>query len=39
MSGGDLKIEYAGGSEVVGGFDAPEVVAKGVFDMSHSANS
>ena len=39
MSGGDLKIEYAGGSEVVGGFDAPEAVAKGVFDMCHSANS
>jgi len=39
MSGGDLKIEYAGGSEVIGGFDAPEAVANGVFDMSHSANS
>jgi len=38
-SGGELKIQYAGGSEVVGGFDAPEAVAKGVFDMSHSANS
>jgi TRAP-type C4-dicarboxylate transport system substrate-binding protein len=39
LSGGDLKIEYAGGSEVIGGFDAPEAVANGVFDMSHSANS
>lgn len=39
MSGGELEIQYAGGSEVVGGFDAPEAVAKGVFDMSHSANS
>ena len=39
MSGGELKIEYAGGSEVISGFDAPEAVAKGVFDMSHSANS
>ncbi len=39
MSGGELKIEYAGGSEVISGFDAPEAVANGVFDMSHSANS
>lgn len=39
MSGGELKIEYAGGSEVISGFDAPEAVAKGVFDMCHSANS
>ena len=39
LSGGDLKIEYAGGSEVIGGFDAPEAIANGVFDMSHSANS
>ncbi|MDE0057559.1 MAG: twin-arginine translocation signal domain-containing protein, partial [Defluviicoccus sp.] len=39
MSGGELKIEYAGGSEVISGFDAPEAVAKGVFDMSHSANA
>jgi len=39
MSGGELEIEYAGGSEVVGGFDAPEAIANGVFDMSHSANS
>ena len=39
MSGGELKIEYAGGSEVISGLDAPEAVAKGVFDMSHSANS
>ncbi|MGI9333707.1 MAG: TRAP transporter substrate-binding protein DctP [Gammaproteobacteria bacterium] len=39
MSGGELVIEYAGGSDVVGGFDAPEAIANGVFDMSHSANS
>ena len=39
LSGGELEIEYAGGSEVIGGFDAPEAVANGVFDMSHSANS
>lgn len=39
MSGGELKIEYAGGSDVIGGFDAPEAIANGVFDMSHSANS
>ena len=39
MSGGELEIEYAGGSDVVGGFDAPEAIANGVFDMSHSANS
>jgi len=39
MSGGDLEIEYAGGSDVIGGFDAPEAIANGVFDMSHSANS
>ena len=39
MSGGELKIEYAGGAEVISGFDAPEAVAKGVFDMSHSANA
>jgi TRAP-type transport system periplasmic protein len=39
MSGGELSIEYAGGSDVIGGFDAPEAVANGVFDMSHSANS
>ena len=39
MSGGELEIEYAGGSDVIGGFDAPEAVANGVFDMSHSANS
>jgi TRAP-type C4-dicarboxylate transport system substrate-binding protein len=39
QSGGELKIEYAGGSEVIGGFDAPEAIANGVFDISHSANS
>ena len=39
LSGGDLEIEYAGGSDVIGGFDAPEAIANGVFDMSHSANS
>ena len=39
MSGGELVIEYAGGSDVIGGFDAPEAIANGVFDMSHSANS
>ena len=39
LSGGELEIEYAGGSDVIGGFDAPEAVANGVFDMSHSANS
>jgi len=39
QSGGELKIDYAGGSEVIGGFDAPEAVANGVFDISHSANS
>lgn len=36
---GALSIEYAGGSEVIGGFDAPEAVSNGVFDISHSANS
>lgn len=39
LSGGDLVIEYAGGSDVIGGFDAPEAIANGVWDMSHSANS
>ena len=39
MSGGELEIEYASGSDVIGGFDAPEAIANGVFDMSHSANS
>ncbi|MGI9462551.1 MAG: TRAP transporter substrate-binding protein DctP [Aestuariivirgaceae bacterium] len=39
MSGGELEIEYAGGSDVIGGFDAPEAIANGAFDMSHSANS
>ncbi len=39
ISNGELDIEYAGGSDVIGGFDAPEAVANGVFDMSHSANS
>ena len=39
LSNGELEIEYAGGSDVIGGFDAPEAVANGVFDMSHSANS
>jgi TRAP-type C4-dicarboxylate transport system substrate-binding protein len=39
ISNGDLEIEYAGGSDVVGGFDAPEAIANGVFDMSHSANA
>jgi TRAP-type C4-dicarboxylate transport system substrate-binding protein len=39
ISNGELEIEYAGGSDVIGGFDAPEAVANGVFDMSHSANS
>jgi TRAP-type C4-dicarboxylate transport system substrate-binding protein len=39
LSGGELEIEYAGGSDVIGGFDAPEAVANSVFDMSHSANS
>jgi len=39
ISNGDLEIEYAGGSDVIGGFDAPEAIANGVFDMSHSANS
>ena len=37
MSGGELEIEYAGGSDVIGGFDAPEAIANGVFDMSHGA--
>jgi len=36
---GELVVEYAGGSEVIGGFDAPEAVSNGVFDISHSANS
>lgn len=39
LSGGELEIEYAGGSDVIGGFDAPEAIANGVWDMSHSANS
>ncbi len=39
LSNGELEIEYAGGSDVVGGFDAPEAIANGVFDMSHSANA
>lgn len=39
ISGGDLEIEYVGGSDVIGGFDAPEAIANGVFDISHSANS
>lgn len=39
LSNGELEIEYAGGSEVVGGFDAPEAIANGVFDISHSANA
>ena len=39
ISNRELEIEYAGGSDVIGGFDAPEAVANGVFDMSHSANS
>ena len=39
LSGGEMEIEYAGGSDVIGGFDAPEAIANGVFDMSHSANS
>ncbi|MEX0924068.1 MAG: TRAP transporter substrate-binding protein DctP [Rhodovibrionaceae bacterium] len=39
MSGGELKIEYAGGGEVVSAFDAPETIANGVFDMCHTANS
>lgn len=39
LSGGELEIEYAGGSDVIGGFDAPEAIANGVFDISHSANS
>lgn len=39
LSNGELEIEYAGGSDVVGGFDAPEAIANGVFDMCHSANS
>ena len=39
LSGGELEIEYAGGSDVIGGFDAPEAIANGAFDISHSANS
>ena len=39
LSNGELEIEYAGGSDVIGGFDAPEAIANGMFDMSHSANS
>lgn len=39
MSNGELVIEYAGGSDVISGFDAPEAIANGVFDMCHSANS
>ncbi len=39
LSGGELEIEYTGGSDVIGGFDAPEAIANGVFDISHSANS
>lgn len=39
LSGGELEITYAGGSDVIGGFDAPEAIANGVWDMSHSANS
>ena len=39
LSNGELDIEYVGGSDVIGGFDAPEAVANGVFDISHSANA
>jgi TRAP-type C4-dicarboxylate transport system substrate-binding protein len=39
LSGGELVIDYVGGSDVIGGFDAPEAIANGVFDISHSANS
>ncbi|MBM3485152.1 MAG: hypothetical protein FJX67_00745 [Alphaproteobacteria bacterium] len=39
IAGGELKIDFAGGSEVVDGFDAPEAVAKGVFDICHTANA
>lgn len=39
MSNGELEIVYAGGSDVISGFDAPEAIANGVFDMCHSANS
>lgn len=39
MSGGDLQIDFIGGSEVIGDFDAPEAVANGVFDISHSGNA
>lgn len=39
MSGGELEIQYIGGSEIIGGFQAPEAISKGVFDMCHSANS
>lgn len=39
VTGGELEIEYVGGSDVIGGFDAPEAIANGVFDISHSANA
>ena len=39
MSGGELKIQYSGGSDVVRSFDAPEAIANGAFDMCHTANA
>lgn len=38
-SNGALKIEWAGGPEVVAPFQAVEAVSRGVFDMCHTATS
>lgn len=38
-SNGALKVDWAGGPEVVGPFQAVEAVSKGVFDMCHTATS
>ena len=38
-SGGELQIDWVGGPEVVGAFQAAEAISKGVFDIAHSAGS
>jgi len=39
VSNGELELTWAGGPEVIHPFQAGEAVGKGVFDITHSANS
>lgn len=39
VTNGEMEVNWAGGPEVIHPFQAGEAVGKGVFDITHSANS